>query len=99
MYHPYMSASELSLVVDRHTKLAANCHILHERIRANIAPVLQTRAMNAKPVNRWNPGNEQMSMFKRTSGNIFFDYVRARCGPQRSMLRCTHFALERCRVG
>ena len=75
MYHPYMSASDLSLVVDHHTKLAAKGHILHERIRANIAPVLLAKALNAKPVNRWNPGNAQMSLLKRTSGNIFFDYV------------------------
>jgi hypothetical protein len=75
MYHPYMSASDLSLVVDHHTKLAAKGHILHERIRANIAPVLLAKALNAKPVNRWNPSNAQMSLLKRTSGNIFFDYV------------------------
>jgi hypothetical protein len=75
MYRPYMSASELSHIVDRHTKLAVKGHILHERIRANIAPVLQTKALNAKPVNRWNPSNGQMSLLKRTSGNIFFDYV------------------------
>jgi hypothetical protein len=71
-----MSASALSEVVDRHEKLAAKGHYLHERIRSNIAPVLQTRALKAKPVNRWNPSNEQMSSLKRTTGNIFFDYVR-----------------------
>jgi hypothetical protein len=76
MYRPYMSASALSDVVDRHEKLAAKGHLLHEQIRSNIAPVLQTRAMNARPTNRWNPTNGKMSLLKRTTGNIFFDYVR-----------------------
>jgi hypothetical protein len=76
MYRPYMSASALSDVVDRHEKLAAKGHLLHEHIRSNIAPVLQTRAMNARPSNRWNPTNGKMSLLKRTTGNIFFDYVR-----------------------
>jgi len=76
MYHPYMAANAVAGVVERHEKLAAKGAFIHERIRANIAPVLQTRAMNSKPVNRWNPNGTKQSLLKRTTGNIFFDYVR-----------------------
>ena len=81
MYRPYMSASALSEVVDKHEKLAAKGHFLHDHIRSNIAPVLQTRTLKVKPVNRWNPGSVEMSALKRTTGNIFFDYVSGRVCP------------------
>ena len=51
-----------------------------QEIRGHLAPVLKTREMNTRVVNRWNPNNNK-SLLMKTTGNIFFDYVRLHVAP------------------
>jgi hypothetical protein len=74
-YRPYMSALAKADIVADHERLAEKGDPVHVEIKAHVQPVLLTRALNSKKTNRWNP-RAGGSLLMRTTGNMFFDYVR-----------------------